>query len=147
MTVKNGLWKKTGVKVCPVCSTEKSVEEFKLNTSGVPGWCKPCTTEKMRGYQAARRSENKERLADWNRKTRYNLTPEEYTYMVIEQGGKCAICKDVSDGLCVDHDHNTGEVRGLLCRKCNTGIGMLQDNLENLKNAVAYLAQTQESRN
>lgn len=68
----------------------------------------------------------------------YNLTIDEYNKMVEEQNNKCLICNKVSK-LFVDHDHLTGEVRGLLCDSCNRGIGHLQENSFNLLNAINYL--------
>ena len=61
--------------------------------------------------------------------------------MLEEQGGVCAICGGDENGrtLAVDHDHQTGQIRGLLCSKCNVAIGYLSDSLEILKNAFAYL--------
>ena len=77
---------------------------------------------------------------DWKRN--YNITPEQYYYMWKQQGGKCAICgKKLPDGkyLAVDHDWKTGKVRGLLCSKCNTSLGLLEDNTERLEKAKQYL--------
>ena len=71
----------------------------------------------------------------------YNMSVEEYVERVNEQGGACAICRKVSPTLCVDHDHETGENRGLLCHKCNVGLGHFNDNIELLSHAVIYLAQ------
>jgi len=88
------------------------------------------------------RIKNPDRAA-YNRKRhllkQYLLTPEEFTYMVMEQGGVCAICKLVPSSLYVDHDHATGAVRGLLCQKCNSGIGFLGDSIEGLEKALNYL--------
>jgi len=70
--------------------------------------------------------------------TRYRLTPEEYDSMHEEARGRCAICKR-KRSLCVDHCHKTGKVRGLLCRCCNRGIGMLGDTHHELEKAVEYL--------
>jgi hypothetical protein len=82
----------------------------------------------------------------------YGLTAEEYAVMHDRQGGVCAICGlperfrggRVKGGskvmrLAIDHDHNTGKVRGLLCKACNIGIGTLNHDIEILKNAMAYL--------
>ena len=71
-----------------------------------------------------------------------------------EQKGKCAICEksfpktmiSKNGGLFVDHCHKTGKVRGLLCRKCNAGIGMLHDNITYLQNAIEYLNKNQYGR-
>ena len=60
--------------------------------------------------------------------------------LVVAQGGRCAICNDQLAGrICVDHDHSTGAVRGLLCSPCNTGIGHLRDNADIVESAAAYL--------
>lgn len=76
-------------------------------------------------------------------KTFYKLTMEEYDKMLIKQDGKCAICsgaqEELKKPLVVDHDHNTGAVRGLLCPNCNHGLGRFKDSLEIVQRAVAYL--------
>ena len=78
------------------------------------------------------------RYAD-NLKRRYGLTVEEYTKQVNEQQGCCAICRKHTPRLCVDHSHETGENRGLLCHRCNVGLGQFKDNISLLANAIAYL--------
>ena len=71
-------------------------------------------------------------------KYKYDVTLDEYNLFLKKQNGICAICKS-SKATCVDHNHITKKVRGLLCIRCNTGIGMLQDNLKFLSNAISYL--------
>lgn len=72
-------------------------------------------------------------------KRKYNITVEEYNSMMHLQENKCAICGDMSEKLCVDHDHKTGKVRGLLCSNCNTSLGKFKDSIQILKNAISYL--------
>lgn len=61
----------------------------------------------------------------------YGLTPERYAEMLLSQNGRCAICKQESDKkLVVDHDHKTGAVRGLLCVRCNLGLGYIEKSSE-----------------
>jgi len=79
-------------------------------------------------------------------KTLYNITIEQYENLFKQQNGKCAICKQIpigkthNDGtLCVDHCHITGKVRGLLCQKCNRGIGHFNHNILLLESAIKYL--------
>lgn len=67
---------------------------------------------------------------------RYGITAEDYEAMWLYQAGLCAICW-LRAKLVIDHDHRTGEVRGLLCHRCNLGLGQLRDAPER---AVAYLA-------
>lgn len=60
--------------------------------------------------------------------------------MLEAQGGCCAICKaPKGNKLCVDHDHRTGKVRGLLCSNCNAGLGMFKDSEDLLQSAKGYL--------
>lgn len=86
---------------------------------------------------------------DQNLQKRYGIGVEEYQAMYEKQEGKCAICDKHSTSvftkgaagfeLCVDHCHNTGKVRGLLCENCNTGIGKLNDDPALLRKAINYL--------
>jgi hypothetical protein len=77
---------------------------------------------------------------DYFRAWAYGVRPEEYARLMTAQCGLCAICKRSSkQALGVDHDHTTGLVRGLLCRNCNTGIGLLGDNVERLLSSIRYL--------
>ncbi len=71
-------------------------------------------------------------------RNRYGITPEEYELAYKHQEGLCAICgvTSVSD---IDHDHETGQVRGLLCRSCNVGLGFFRDDTTRLEAAIAYL--------
>lgn len=73
------------------------------------------------------------------RENRYGLSEEEYADLLSEQSHACAICSERMDPACVDHDHETGEVRGLLCSPCNTGLGLFRDDPELLRAAIAYL--------
>lgn len=86
------------------------------------------------------------KICDYNRnrgkqfQEKYGLTVEQYQIMCLMQNNLCAICCEEPEGnLHVDHDHATGEVRGLLCNNCNNGLGRFKDNIESLKNAVLYL--------
>src|SRR5271165_2172593 len=84
---------------------------------------------KQAAYNVEWRKINRERIKNRNRKREYGITPEEWKRLYDGQGGTCAICcgRGEPKGLCVDHDHVTGRVRGLLCNGCNTAIGTLGD--------------------
>ena len=83
----------------------------------------------------------------------YGITTGDRNSMMEEQGGKCAICYsevEFKQGLglnsytaTVDHDHDTGKVRGILCGSCNNVLGRVQDNTEILSNAIKYLERNQ----
>lgn len=77
-----------------------------------------------------------------NLKRKFNLTLEDYEKLHRLQEGLCAICKqpEVTKLLAVDHNHETGEIRGLLCIKCNNGLGCFKDNVDLLDKAKEYLA-------
>lgn len=76
---------------------------------------------------------------DWALRKKYGITLNEWLAMVDAADGKCEICGEAEDTLCVDHDHDTGQVRGVLCRKCNRSIGQLGDTAEHLRAALRYL--------
>lgn len=77
---------------------------------------------------------------DRHYRQKYGITLDDYNKMLENQGGRCAICGSISGALFVDHCHKTGRVRGLLCCSCNTGIGLLKDNIDVLTNAIKYLS-------
>lgn len=72
---------------------------------------------------------------------KYGITEIDYERLLVEQGGACAICRNPSTGrrLSVDHDHDTGRVRGLLCFTCNIGLGSFKDSILRLESAIEYL--------
>jgi hypothetical protein len=81
----------------------------------------------------------------WNNLFRkYKVTREIYEALLIAQDYKCKICGKIHEWtaygkLCVDHDHETGEVRGLLCTHCNRGLGAFKDDPELLNKAIQYV--------
>ena len=78
---------------------------------------------------------------------KYGITPRIYNELFDKQDGCCAICgvhqSELPYTLCIDHDHITGKVRGLLCNNCNTGIGRFKDREELLEKALNYLRLSQ----
>lgn len=73
---------------------------------------------------------------------RHGLTEETFAALLEAQGGGCAICGSTEPGngsFRIDHDHDTGQVRGLLCHKCNVALGLMGDDPERLARAAAYL--------
>ena len=88
-----------------------------------------------------------ERMAVYNRRAKYGLEPEDFEALLKKQGGVCAICKrpetaelyGKNKALCIDHEHTTRRVRGLLCFRCNLAIGYLGDNPDRIRAAAEYL--------
>ena len=78
-----------------------------------------------------------QRRAQLSRK--YGMTEENFHAMYDAQGGRCAICRCQLSPACVDHDHSTGVVRGLLCSSCNKGLGFFNDDTRLLAYALVYL--------
>jgi hypothetical protein len=78
---------------------------------------------------------------DWHLRTNYGITLADEKKLLKKQKGKCAICKTVKFGRhrSIDHDHNTGQIRGILCGRCNSGIGMFREDVTLLTEAVKYL--------
>jgi len=72
------------------------------------------------------------------RRRKYGISQEVFDEMLADQGERCLICRRKRK-LCVDHDHETGEVRGLLCQQCNIGLGAFGDNPRYLRRAIRYL--------
>lgn len=100
-------------------------------------------------YYEKNKESEKVRHRETHFRMKYGITLDEYNQMYEEQGGKCAICgeeetaiganSDKVSLLSVDHDHETGEIRSLLCRGCNVGIGGFRENPEYLLKAIEYL--------
>lgn len=91
---------------------------------------------------AARRLARREIVRKSRLKTEYRLTPDEFAAMLKRQRGRCAVCGGQDPkhtNWSVDHDHVTGQVRGILCSRCNTGIGQLQDDPVVIRAALAYV--------
>jgi hypothetical protein len=76
---------------------------------------------------------------DKERARRYGLSLDDYHAILARQGNACAICRKPNARLCIDHCHATGKVRGLLCSKCNTGLGCYDDDPGLMEAATAYL--------
>lgn len=76
-------------------------------------------------------------------KNKYGITVEIYDSLLKSQDNRCAICNrhisEIKSNLVIDHNHTTGAVRGLLCSRCNTGIGQLGDSVDLLEKAIQYL--------
>lgn len=140
-------------KRCNCCGEVKPTTEFsRKKNHGVWGfysYCRKCNNKKSKKYRLEHPEKFKKALKNSAIKRMYGITPEDKERMLKNQGYKCAICGeelflfgDLKNKLKVanvDHNHDTGEVRGLLCNKCNRGLGYFRDNPEYLLSAISYL--------
>ena len=128
-------------KDCAICKKQKPVEEFKVmrtytrKTDGSTvrhfySYCRTCDSENSK----MQKSGDPEYQREWRWRTKYNLSPEEAKALLASP---CDICGDTA--TVIDHDHETGKVRGGLCAKCNSGLGFFDDRVDLLKAAVKYL--------
>lgn len=102
--------------------------------------CVGYNPETRRASYLRHKEKAKQYSTQYNRKRRTGITNEQYEEKLKHQNGVCAICKDVcTRALAIDHNHTTGQLRGLLCNKCNRGIGYLKDDVATLQRAVDYL--------
>lgn len=133
------------VKFCRHCGQDKPTELFvksNITKSGYRGICKEC----FNAYYRQRRIEKYELVRGYEKKFHkqrrlkyeYNLTEEQYELLKLQYENRCAICNS-QNKLVIDHDHANGKVRGLLCSKCNLGLGHFNDSIVNLTEAINYL--------
>lgn len=145
------------MKKCSRCLTEKEEDNFSIRNAskdGLNSYCRDCmkqyrvdNRDHIKTYLQKHRAENPEKWKEYDRKhgrtkrlNKHGLTRESFNQLVKQQDGKCLICQEVpSDILVMDHCHETGKFRGLLCRKCNAAIGQLYDDPELLRRAADYL--------
>ena len=141
------------MKTCSKCGTPKPESEF-YKRSKKTGRLRPECIECSRLYYMKYKTTNGDKLKQsWNaaskryytteqRQSRnlkqYGLTQEDYNVMFDSQDGVCVICKEQIK-LVVDHCHDSGKVRGLLCHYCNLGLGHFKDDVKLLQSAILYL--------
>lgn len=130
------------MKTCTQCGTEQPLVNFYWvkRTGKHSSACKQCVCAGAKRWRDANPEKFRKAIRNNQLLKKYGLKPGEYEALVEAQGGRCAICEVAPEGnLRVDHDHETGEVRGLLCHPCNAGIGLLRDNPVLLLKAANYL--------
>jgi hypothetical protein len=131
-------------RVCGNCGVFKLADEFQKERDNkakggvtMRGQCRPCR-EHIKWKSFIQRT--------------YGITADDYYEMLEAQNGKCAICESsdannariVSNKLFIDHCHETGKVRGLLCSKCNHAVGLLNDDTDLLQKAINYINSSKE---
>lgn len=135
------------MKICSACRQELPLESFYKDCTQPDGrqyTCKTCRATQVKAWKEAKPGLYKATLRRSQLKLKYGITQEQFDSLLKKQGFACAICgannpSHSSGQWCVDHDHKTGAVRGLLCAHCNLGLGHLQDSISVLFKAIKYL--------
>lgn len=141
-------------KVCRICKEEKDENLFvpiykkkKDNSMTYRNECKVCFNKmRERARQLnpteARIKANKKRWST-KRLKKYGISSETYNGLSESQNEKCKICggdnSHIRRSLAIDHNHDTGEIRGLLCNRCNTTLGHIKEDIQLLENMIAYI--------
>lgn len=131
------------MKVCPKCNNKKSLEEYYTNArnkNGYSAYCKPCTKIITKEWRKNNLSQARIHTRTSRLLCNFGVTAQHYEQILEQQNHKCAICETPSNNLdynlCVDHDHQTGKVRGLLCHTCNHFLGRVHDDVNLLENIL-----------
>lgn len=134
--------------ICGLCKVEKSIDDFyrdrkKLN--GLSSYCRECAKQKSKGSYSRNPERAKESMRRWREKnpeinkaikakSSFGISREDY----FNLDKVCVIC-GAKDNLCIDHSHQSGRIRGMLCHSCNKGLGFFKDNPVLLTRASDYL--------
>lgn len=141
-------WKK--IKADPAKKAKRDAAKAQRHAERMqtdPAYREEIAASSERGRVRLREKPEQERIQltrKWRLKSDYDLTPEQYEKMLADQDRRCAICGATEAGgrrrhLCVDHDHATNKIRGLLCVMCNLGLGKFRDDPTLLRQAALYL--------
>lgn len=147
-------------KYCSKCKTTQPLTNFTKDRQAKDGYCHRCRDCSRRACRESYWRNRKNRLA-YNKKyhkenphvdrrnnlfRHYGITLEQYNRLLLQQKGQCVICNEKPRGntrktqnLYVDHDHTTGEIRGLLCPCCNSALGLVKEDVTILRRMIIYL--------
>lgn len=149
---------------CKTCGELKEISKFLRDircSNGYKRECITCATTRRRiryntdtqvktkklTQQRNWCKNNRHKLKGYNLKASFNISPENYTKMLLAQDNCCKICgthkNKLKRSFAVDHCHTTNKIRGLLCSNCNIGLGQFKDDIILLKNAITYLEESQ----
>ena len=126
------------MKVCSKCGIELPDNKFSKRTypsgnTGLQNKCKDCERKIRQKYYKPHESARR----------KFKLSDEDYTTLIEESQGCCNVCLQPTTKLCIDHNHYTGKVRGVLCNNCNTALGLVGDNVITLSKLIRYLEQSE----
>jgi hypothetical protein len=135
-----------GMKPCSTCNETKHVSKFSRHPGTKDGRRPECSKCHAAYHREQRKANPREKYRKQELNKNYGITLDVRDDLFEKQDGKCAICLSPSERaggrwniLCVDHDHATGKIRGLLCDGCNKGLGHFADNPQRLEQAIKYL--------
>lgn len=142
----------SGFKYCPSCQRLLELTCFstmKVRT-GIASHCKECSNTKAKERnsrpeniekRASKYARDKHQQRDKHLRKRFGITLLDYNSLLEQQHGVCAICgkTDKRKSLAVDHDHITGQVRGLLCGRCNPALGFILENSNYANQLIKYI--------
>lgn len=149
----------TGLKFCKGCDEWRSKGDYSKDSKSIDGLscrCRPCRKKYRREAEVKERTstynkryaeQNPELMKAKDRKNSlkrfWNMTQEQFQVLLNAQNGTCALCSKTESNpnksLCIDHDHNTGRIRGLLCDNHNRAMGLFKDSIEDMEKAIKYL--------
>lgn len=132
-------------KKCNNCDEFKSLSEFHkqaTNYLGVSSFCKICNSKIHAKYYVDNKDKIIRKTFEYKKKSKYNLTEEEYHDMIARG---CDVCTTKEGKMCVDHNHETNEVRGVLCHNCNAALGLLKEDENRILALAAYIGDRKKS--
>lgn len=117
-----------GKKSCFKCKLKLPLENFKRYSSGrYHSYCNSCSDIEFKKWFSV------------NKFQKYGISKKDYKEMRKKQNQRCFICNEKCKELVIDHCHKTGEIRKLLCRRCNSSLGFIKENVNILRNMISYL--------
>lgn len=129
-------------KICTKCNLDKPLTEYYKDSQKSSGYrpdCKDCNKIRTSAYA----KNNRQKMNFNNMKYKTGITKEQYEEILNQQNDLCRICNITEEEngkrFSIDHCHTTGYIRGLLCNKCNQGLGYFNDDTDKLHNAIIYL--------
>lgn len=133
-------------KRCSVCKETKDTSNFythKIIRDGFRPECKVCTLSRNMKYRNSDIGKKKSKESSYKHILHkiYRMSNDDFNSMLVKQDYKCKICSSTRK-LVVDHCHLTNKVRGLLCYKCNTGLGLFNDNPDLISKALLYIKES-----
>jgi hypothetical protein len=141
----------TPSKFCPGCRNERPIDAFGVDRkrpNGRDPYCRDCKRSRNRDtYHRNKHKRDISKCVATTKRCKYGISREEHDLLVRVHAGRCAICgrpetmvrRGKVQALCIDHDHRSGKVRGLLCSFCNLVIGYAREDAEILRKATMYL--------